>query len=93
MSVTFKNSLVTMTLKNYLTPLFGRRWFDHRQFPLVCGSKHLGGGSSLSIGTVSNVVSQTLDEGWSHLSTNAGKSPTTKLWKERLNRFVQAALR
>jgi hypothetical protein len=78
-------------VENYLTPLFGRTWFDHRQFPLVSGSKHVGGGSSLTIGTVNEIDSAVLRESWHHLALNAGSSPTTKAWKERINSFVELA--
>ncbi len=76
-------------VENYLTPLFGTNWFDHQQFPLVSGSKHVGGGSILTIGTVSAVDSTMIDDSWCHLSVNAGKSPTQKSWKQRLNEAVE----
>lgn len=78
-------------VENYLTPLFGSKWFDHRQFPLVLGSKHVGAGSSLTIGTVTETETESFDAEWQHLSLNAGKSPTTKEWKQRINEFVENA--
>ena len=78
-------------VENYLTPLFGRDWFNHRQFPLVMGSKHVGGGSSLTIGTVKEIDSDDLGQSWQHLALNAGSSPDQKPWKERINSFFEQA--
>jgi len=78
-------------VENYLTPLFGTSWFDHRQFPLVHGTKCVGGGSSLTVGEIQTESSAILGASWQHLATNAGKSPTLKSWKERLNEYVASS--
>ena len=78
-------------VENYLTPLFGTSWFDQRKFPIVSGSKNVGKGSSLTIGEAVLVDSSWLDDSWYCISTNAGKAPTGKSWKLRLNEFVEAS--
>jgi hypothetical protein len=78
-------------VENYLTPLFGTSWFDYRKFPLVCGSKNVGKGSRLIIGEAILVDSSWLDDSWCHISTNAGKTPTEKSWKLRLNEFIESS--
>lgn len=78
-------------VENYLTPLFGSAWFDHRKFPLVSGSKNVGEGSSVTIGEAVLLDDWGLDSSWYHLSTNAGKAPTDKSWKLRLHNFVEAS--
>ncbi|MCX7388409.1 MAG: hypothetical protein NTX48_17225 [Planctomycetales bacterium] len=78
-------------VENYLTPLFGTTWFDHRQFPLVHGTKCVGGGSRLTLGEIHVEPSERLVTSWQHLETNAGRSPTLKSWKKRLNEFVASS--
>lgn len=78
-------------VENYLTPLFGSKWFDHRQFPLVIGAKHVGNGSTLTIGTMQLQDANTLEQSWHHLSMNVGSSPTSQAWKQRLNEFAEQA--
>lgn len=72
-------------VENYLTPLFGSSWFNHRQFPLVHGTKCVGGGSSLTVSEIQTDSTATLGQPWHHVATNAGSSPTLKSWKQRLN--------
>ncbi len=78
-------------VENYLTPLFGTSYFDHRQFPLVHGTKCVGGGSRLTIREVQTESVAILDGSWQHVSTSAGKSPTQKFGKESLNKFVASS--
>jgi hypothetical protein len=78
-------------VENYLTPVLGTTWFDHRQFPLVHGTKCVGGGSRLTLGEVHIEPSEILGTSWQYLATNAGKSPTLKSWKERLNEYVASS--
>lgn len=78
-------------VENYLTPLFGKSWFNHRQFPLVHGTKCVGGGSSLTIYEIHTESNATLSNGWHHVAVKAGSSPTQKSWKQRVNDFVAAS--
>jgi hypothetical protein len=78
-------------VENYLTPLFGSSWFNHRQFPLVHGTKCVGGGSSLTIYEIQPDSSATLANAWHHVAMNAGSSPTLKSWKQRLNDCVASS--
>jgi len=76
-------------VENYLTQLFGTSWFDHRQFPLAPGRKYVARGSSLTLDEIQAESNDELGESRQHLATNAGKSPTRKSWKERLNEYMQ----
>jgi hypothetical protein len=68
-------------VENYLTPLFGAKYFNHRRFTRVVGRKRVGGGSRLEVGRIAPESSLLSDNAWSTVTMNVG--PGQK-WKHRL---------
>lgn len=69
-------------LENYLTPLFGRRWFNPARFVLVSAAKYVGGGSHLTVGVASPRLAELT--AWKCFSLASGSGPQSKAWKENL---------
>jgi hypothetical protein len=73
-------------VENYLTPIVGRLGSQH--FVLVSGEKHVGGGSSLTVGQARPLYYPDDLPNWKHFSCLVTKSITTTAGKDSLRQSL-----
>lgn len=78
-------------LENYLTPLFGRQWFDLYRFVFVSATKRVGGGSHLSLGIAKPTNDPTQTFEYNHFAYLAQGSVDKKGWKQQIHSALLAA--
>jgi hypothetical protein len=78
-------------LENYLTPLFGMKRLNPRDFDLVSAAKRVGGGSYVEVGNTKLIPSEAIGSDWNFFSCNPLGSSSRNEWKESLRTSLEQA--